>query len=384
MDPVLSITVYFLLYSLGKLISKKTKGIFVEALVLSLVYIACFLTGLFPEDCLNSTGVPTLMSAFGLMLMVANLGTMIELKRFFKEWKTIVICFGGLAVMAVLFLTVGQIAFGRWYALSALPPVAGGLVANAMVTSAAETAGHPEVGAFASLVCSLQTFFSVPVASYLLRKHCEETVQNKSYSVEEANTKSVTKKAFLSDRVPLIEVGKLCLVMYLGMLLSKLTGGILPSAVSVMVLGIVGTELHFLDQNTLQKAGFMPFLLACMIMILPNSFRTLTLESFGAMLVPSIVFLVLGVVGLVSGGALMGKILKIDWKLAAAVSLSAMFGYPLTEIIVHDVCEGFDLEKEEEEKLCNSVLPQMIIAGFATVTVASVVLAGVVAPLIFA
>lgn len=384
MDPVLSITVYFLLYAFGKAVSKKTKGVFVEALFLSLVYIVCFMSGLFPEDTLNSTSVPALMSTFGLMLMVTNLGTMIDLKRFVREWKTVIICFVGLAVMAVLFLIVGQMLFGRWYALSALPPVAGGLVANTMVTSAAESAGHPEIGAFASLVCSLQTFFSVPVASFLLRKHCEEVIQTKNYDVTYEDAQHSEKKAFLSDSVPMIEVGKLCLVMYLGMKLSSLTGGVLPSAVSVMLLGIVFTEVNFLDRNTLQKAGFMPFLLACMVMILPNSFRTLTFDSFTAMLLPAACFLVLGVVGLMLGGALVSRVFKVDWKLGAAVSLSAMFGYPLTEIIVHDVCEGFNLENEEEEKLMNTVLPQMIIAGFATVTVASVVLAGVVAQLIFA
>lgn len=384
MDPVLSITLYFSLYAVGKAVSKKTKGVFVEALLLSLVYIVGFLSGVFPADCLNNTQVPALMSSFGLLLMVTNLGTMIELKRFLKEWRTLLVCLGGLAVMAVLFVTVGQVVFGRWYALSALPPVAGGIVANAMVSNAAEAAGHPEVGAFAALVCSLQTFFSVPVASYLLRKHCEGVVKTKQYSEEDVSTKEKEIPAFLSGVIPCIEVAKLCLVMWVGMKISAFSNGVLPSAVVVMILAIVCTEVHFLDRNTLQKAGFMPLMLCFLVMILPNSFRTLTLASFGAMLLPAVCFLVLGVVGLVLGGALVGKVLNVDWKLASSVSLAAMFGYPLTEIIVHDVCEGFNLEKEEEEKLVNTVLPQMIIAGFATVTVASVIIAGVVAPLIFA
>ena len=80
----------------------------------------------------------------------------------------------------------------------------------------------------------------------------------------------------------------------------------------------------------------------------------------------------------------MGKVLKVDWHLAAAVSLSAMFGYPMTEIISRAVVSSYNLDKEEEEKLLEAVMPQMIIAGFTTVTIASVVLAGIVAPLIFA
>ena len=120
-----------------------------------------------------------------------------------------------------------------------------------------------------------------------------------------------------------------------------------------------------------------------MVMSLPNSFRNLTLDSFGAMLVPVVFFLVLGVAGLVLGGVIMGRILKIDWKLAASSSLAAMYGYPLTEIIPRAVVGSYDLPADEEEQLLEQVMPPLIIAGFTTVTIASVALAGFVAPIIF-
>lgn len=389
-NPVISIALYMILYAVGKVIAKKTKGIIVEGLFLSVVYIAGFLTGAFPTDTLTNTGVPAMMSAFGTMLLVTNLGTMIELSRLLKEWKTVVICLCGLLVMGILFSTLGIVVFNRYYALSALPPVAGGIVAAGLVADAAEAAGMTHYGAFASLVCSLQTFAAVPVASYLLRRHCDKLVADKSYlaAAGEHAGGGLPDLRIIKSFPRLWNDGsmmtaRVLLVTLMGVYLSKATGGRFPAAVAVLFLGVLFTELGLLERQSLAKAGWVNILIMGMVMSLPNSFRNLTLDSFGAMLVPVVFFLVLGVAGLVIGGVIMGRILKIDWKLAASSSLAAMYGYPLTEIIPRAVVGSYDLPADEEEQLLEQVMPPLIIAGFTTVTIASVALAGFVAPIIF-
>lgn len=389
-NALISITIYMILYAIGKVIAKKTKGIIVEALFLSAIYIIGFLSGIFPTDNLINTGVPAMMGAFGTMLLVTNLGTMIELRRFVKEWKTVVICFGGLAVMGVAFYTIGIMVVGRYYALSALPPVAGGVVAAGLVASAAEAAGMTDYGAFASLVCSLQTFVAVPVASFLLRKYCDRLVADKSYLT---NGEVLPGKDFPDFRIiksfpktwndGSMMVARLLVVTLAGTYLSKATGGKFPAAVMVLILGIIFTEMGLLERQTLTKAGYMNLLIMGLVMSLPNSFRNMTMESFGAMLAPAVFSLVLGAAGLAVGGVIFGRILKVDWRLAVASSLAAMYGYPLTEIIPRAVVGSYELPAEEEEEMLETVMPPLIIAGFATVTVASVALAGFIAPIIF-
>ena len=51
------------------------------------------------------------------------------------------------------------------------------------------------------------------------------------------------------------------LVSYLSTLISGWTGGKLNAAVITLVLGIVFTELGFLDKNSLQKSGSYGFLM---------------------------------------------------------------------------------------------------------------------------
>lgn len=387
--PLFSVTVFVILYAIGKLISNKTKGIIVEAFFLSIVYVIGFLTGIIPTESLNDTGIPAMMSAFGLMLLVTNLGTMIELRRFLAEWRTVVVCLGSLAVMSVLFYTVGVAVYGRYYALCALPPVAGGVVANSLVVSAAEEAGMSDYGAFASLVCSMQSFVAVPIASVLLLSYTKKIYKDGSYLREQDGGKNHGFNLRLIKSWPedlnskSMMVARLLIVTLLGYTISKLTGGTLPAAVMVLVLGIIFTEIGFLEKQTLTKAGWFDILILGVVLSLPNSFRNLTMESFGSMLLPVIFFLLLGAAGLSLGGFVMGKLLKMDWRMAIAVSLSAMFGYPLTEIISRAVVASYHLPEEEEEKLLESVMPQLIIAGFTTVTIASVALAGFVAPTIF-
>jgi hypothetical protein len=60
-----------------------------------------------------------------------------------------------------------------------------------------------------------------------------------------------------------------------------------------------------------------------------------------------------------------------------------MFGYPFSQLICEDVVREMHLPEDEAEKLLGIVLPQMVIAGFVTVTIASVFIAGIVAPMIF-
>lgn len=389
-SPLMAITVFMLLYAVGKVISKKTKGILVEALFLSAVYIIGFLSGIVPVDALTNTGIPAMMSAFGTMLLVTNLGTMIELRRFLKEWKTVLICFAGFAVVGLTFCTVGIIVFNRYYALCALPPVAGGVVAASLVNDAAEAAGQTDYGAFAALVCSLQTFVAVPVASFLLHRYCDQQVCSKSYlKAATSNGHGSFPDFHVIKKWPdewndgSMMVARLMIVALLGTWISRLTGGALPTAVAVLLLGIVFTELGFLEPQTLSRAGYFNLLIMGLVMSLPNSFRNLTVESFGAMLPAVLFFLVLGAASLIVGGVVVGKLLNVDWKLAAASALAAMYGYPLTEIIPRAVVGSYDLPAEDSEKLLEQMMPPLIIAGFTTVTIASVALAGFVAPIIF-
>ncbi len=94
-DPLISITLYLGLYAVGTVIADKTKGLICEALFLCLVYAIGFATGIIPRDSLVSTGIPGVLSAFGVMMIIGNLGIMIELRRFCESGERLRSVAGG-------------------------------------------------------------------------------------------------------------------------------------------------------------------------------------------------------------------------------------------------------------------------------------------------
>lgn len=385
-DPLISITLYFILFAIGSVFATKTKGVIGEALFLCAVYAIGFAVGIIPRDSLTSTGIPAMLGGFGLLLVVGNLGTMIELRRFLQEWRTVLVCCGGLAVMTLLCWTIGIMVYGKYYALCAIPPLAGGVVATQLVSEVANVAGLSQYAAFAALVCSFQAFVGIPLSAWLLRNYCDNVVAADTYVDNLMRKSPLPNLRIIKSFPPLWNDGnmivtRLLIVVLIGSWVANMTG--IPIAVVILILGILFTEFGFLERETLSKAGYMNFMMVGVIMLLPLDFSTLTLESLAGMVLPMIFFILLGTVGLMAGGILIGRLLKMDWKLSASLAISAYTGYPLTEIIARTVTKSYDLSEAKKEKLLNMVLPQTIIAGFTTVTVASVLMGGVIAPMIF-
>lgn len=119
---------YALTLAIGDFVSAKTKGIVSTVLVVGIIYVIGYFTGLVPRDTITNSGLLTIVSGFGMLAVVTNLGTMININQLIAEWKSVVVSLFGLAILGVIFYLVGVPLFGREYALAAFPPVAGGNV----------------------------------------------------------------------------------------------------------------------------------------------------------------------------------------------------------------------------------------------------------------
>ena len=98
--------------------------------------------------------------------------------------------------------------------------------------------------------------------------------------------------------------------------------------------------------------------------------------------------LVLGAVGIAIFSGLSGWLLfKMPLNLSISVGLTAMMGYPGTQVVSDEVIKGISLEGDytdtEIARLRGYILPKMLVGGFTSVTIASVVFAGIVAPMLF-
>jgi hypothetical protein len=81
---------------------------------------------------------------------------------------------------------------------------------------------------------------------------------------------------------------------------------------------------------------------------------------------------------------ILGKILGYSWAVAMAISTTCLYGFPATFIVSNEVSTAIAGNEEERKYVLSQILPKMLIGGFTTVTIGSVILAGQLAQIILA
>lgn len=94
--PLFSLTVFLIVFAVGDAVSYKTKGLISGVIIAAIVYIAGYWTGIIPTSSIASTGLPTMLTAFMIPLLLVNLGTSISIFQLLAEWKTVAIALIGL------------------------------------------------------------------------------------------------------------------------------------------------------------------------------------------------------------------------------------------------------------------------------------------------
>ncbi len=89
---------------------------------------------------------------------------------------------------------------------------------------------------------------------------------------------------------------------------------------------------------------------------------------------PLIVFMVLGIILV---GFLAAKIFKMGPYLAISLGISCTFGFPTTMFLPKEVAQSIGQNTDEKVGIENYLLPKMLVAGLVTVTISSVILAGI-------
>ena len=115
------------------------------------------------------------------------------------------------------------------------------------------------------------------------------------------------------------------------------------------------------------------------MMLVFNGLRNASPTDIAAMVVPMLLVIVTGVIGMGIVTFFVGKALKISPYMAFATALTALYGFPSNLILTTEASKALAETPEENQYLMDSMLPQMIVGGFTTVTISSVLIAGVFA-----
>lgn len=343
--PLFSFMVFTLIFGLfGDMVAYKTKAVVSAVIIGCICYLSGMLLGIIPADSISSTGLPAIMNAFGIAMMITNLGTMINLKELIREWKTVVVACAGLVGIAVIAFTIGTWLFGKEYSLCAAPPISGGIIAAILTADAATAAGRPELATFAILVCSLQLFVGLPVASRCLKMEAKRLLKQKDGVHESKKTSKrdegwnlkIIKSWPKWTQTTGIIMFKLSFVAVIATWVSNLTllpgasRPLLNSSIAYLIFGVLFTEIGFLERESLQKANAFGVLMIGTLAVLPGNFASVTVQNLIDMIMPLIGMLVFCTVGIAVLSTVTGKLLHYSMPVSIAIGVTALFGYPCT------------------------------------------------------
>ena len=387
--PLFSFMVFTVIFALGDVVANKTKAIISAMIVGCVLFLVGYLTGFIPTGAVESTGLTTITSNFGIALLLVHMGTTMNIDELLREWKTVLVALAGLVGLAAVALTVCAMLFGREWAILGSAPISGGLIATIIASDAANELGRGDLAAYVTLLCAFQFFAGLPVASIMLKKEAGRILGNGELSaaaeggsarklnirVIKSWPKSMQSYTFL--------IAKMAIVAVIASKLSALTGGVINVNIMYLLMGVVFCELGFLEKNVLAKAGAANFMMLALFSILPGNFKSVNIPMLLDMIWPIVGMLVICSVGIVIFSVVMGKVLKVSAPLAAAIDVCCLIGYPGTQIITDEVITALDLSPEDSELMRSKLMPKMIVSGFTSVTIASVAFAGIIVPMVF-
>lgn len=401
MQALYALLFVLVVYTIGDVVASITISIVPSLFVCSVIFLGGFWLGipktLFKDSLLYSIG------ALLIPVLLVHMGSMLNINQLKAQWNTVLISIGGIVGIVILLLLVASKLVGKETAIVAAPPISGGLIAGLQMGDKAEAIGRLDLKLMATLLVVLQGFVGYPLASFCLRREAKTIIKLKNEGYKFENDKEVQEV----DRKMIFQLpkklrssnyyfAKATLVAVIAVstsaCLQKIdTGNLFLNAlvrldknVLSLIFGIIFAQVGLLEREPLNKANVFGFGMASLMAVIYGGLAGSTIQDILNIIIPLVICLLIGTVGIGIMSVLVGKFLKVRPWMAFAIGSSALFGFPGTFIVSKEVSEAIAIDESEKELILNQILPKMLVAGFITVSIGSVILAGLLGPMLMA
>jgi hypothetical protein len=396
MSQMLALVIIILILFIGDLVAVRTKAWVPSMFISAVLFLLGFWT-FFPQDIVAVAGVPPVVATMMMYLLITNMGTLLSIKELKNQWKTIVIALSGILGIIAFLLGIGTLLFGFETMVVAIPPLVGGVVSSLIMSEAASSAGLVTLSVFAIVIYVIQGFAGYPITSIVLKKEGKRLLKlyrngelgikaspeaaAESAAAAEAGTHELRLFKNMPEKynTDFFKFFRLALVAYLAYLVSTLLAPIVNISPFILCLlfGVLASSAGFLERQVLQKANGFGFALMALMLFIFDGLKRATPSMMLEILYPLVGSIIIGIIGMYVFSFIAGKILKVSKEMAFAVSLTALYGFPADYIITDEVIKSLTDDEKEKEFLTSHMLPPMLVGGFITVTIVSVVLAGI-------
>lgn len=396
MMEITAFAIFMGIFAIADMISTKTEARLPSLFTVAVLSIAGYWTGIIPTDLFELTGISSVLVYLIYYLQLANMGALIPIEEMLRQWKTILIALAGLIGVTIGAYFIGGLIFGSEAALMGAPALAGGIVAYEIMREGAELIGRSDLAIMALSIYVFQEFIGYPLTSFLLKKEAnsllkEFKLDSKTIEADSLEKKPDKKKLFPQLPKKYITTNtilfKLAIAGLIGIVITNSLnsafkpgggGDFISRYVVLLVVGFILNEVGFLDTAPIKNSQIGGFTAVVIVgFSIVSGLSSVTPEVLFAMLIPALGIIVTGCTGLIIISAIVGKFLGYSREMSIAIALSALYGYPGTEILSNEAVKVVAKTSEESEYLLENILPKMLIGGFTTVTFGSVFLAGI-------
>jgi len=390
MSVIVAFVVIAGIMAVGDIVSAKTKAFIPSVFVAAVLFLAGFWTFL-PQNLIDIPGLGMPLALMSMYLLLVHMGTLMSVRELAAQWKTIVIALSGIAGMCALLLTIGKLLVGREAIIAATPPLTGGIVAAIMMSDAATAKGLTSMAVLAIVMYVMQGFAGYPLTALALKKEGtrlldiyrndkEELAKLSSQQVSEAEAGKSRFQIFpqLPEKylTVFVIIAKLALVAWASVAFAGLIKNAISPFVICLLFGVIAAEVGFLERKPLVRSGSFGWLMLSLMAYIFAQLAKATPEMLKEIAGPLVIIIVIGVAGMAVVSTIIGKLLGYSRAMSFALSLTALYGFPPNYILTEEAANALAESPEEKEFLMNQMLPKMLVGGFTTVTVVSVILAG--------
>lgn len=396
MSQMLALLIVMVILYLGDVVSVRTKAWIPSVFVCAVLFLFGYWT-FFPKDIVSVAGITPVVAVMLMYLLITNMGTLLSVPELMRQWKTIVISLAGIAGIFATVFGACLLLFDMNTAIVTIPPLVGGIISALIMSKGAASAGLVDLSVFAILIYVMQGFAGYPLTAIMLQREGKRVLQkyrndewHESVALlpEDKAVTSVSAEEKMPRMFGLIPAHyntsyfkflRLALVGYLAYQVSHWLAPVVSVSPFVLCLlfGVIAATLGFLEKHPLQKANGFGFAVMGLMLFIFDTLNRATPEMLLRLVFPMIVLIATALIGMFIASWLVGRLLGVSMEMAFAIALTAMYGFPADFIITNEAINALTKDEKEREVLTHHMLAPMLVGGFVSVTIVSVVLAGI-------
>ena len=379
-----SFMIVLIVFALGDIVGKITKGKLSGMMVVMLLFLVGFLTKLIPADIIDQGGL-TALSKLAIAMILFNMGTTLNVKQLIEEWRTVLMAALCMLASCLVMLLVSPI-IGFDTVLVGMPVINGAAMATSLMASAAAEKGLATAAALCAVIYSVQKFVGAPIASAmgirygkkLLKAYRENPAQFKK---QETGNGASAKVSFADKHKEWYSANVMMALVAAGSWVAHILGDLTPINYSIwaLLLGVACAASGLVPTKPLQKSNSYGLMMVAVFGSIIPSLAKVSLSDLGTMAFQTIVLFVAALIGV----ALVGWVLP-TWKLvgdkdlAVGIGVEQFLGFPSNVVICREVGDAVGETPEEKAFIEDTLNVPYVVGGITVITVLSTMLAGFV------